>query len=400
MDPKHQFAAQYVLSRAAAERRERDTLIAAAAAAGGSGLLSIGGQNSMCASPSAHSDSSSGNGRLSSTGSDAGTGLLNANNNNNNSNCNNNNNSGCKPLGDGLRGSAAHNNNGHLHNQYEVEDLHANRMAVMAAAAGIVGQTGNAVGGALCSPNDSSAAVQAAVVNLAAAMRMSQQQQQQNQSQSHVQSAGSVAQTPAQQQQSQQQQARPQQSLNNGISHPGPTNSPADSMRSSLGGDPMAHHHQQQQHHHHAHHQQQSSPEAALRIHQAEAILRSQAEAALRLAVSQAAAVVASNNCNDVTANPLRHHNGSYSQPPNGLSLQNQNGPHQTPAAPPSQSQQQNQQNVQQQQPSQVSPELSEALRLQEQRLEQALRLHGGDPRALGFPLNHQPHPAAQHHNP
>lgn len=51
-------------------------------------------------------------------------------------------------------------------------------------------------------------------------------------------------------------------------------------------------------------------PEAALRIHQAEAILRSQAEAALRLAVSQAAAVAASstasnnlnnnanNNCN------------------------------------------------------------------------------------------------------
>lgn len=36
----------------------------------------------MCASPSAHSDSSSGNGRLSSTGSDAG-GL-----NNNNNNCN------------------------------------------------------------------------------------------------------------------------------------------------------------------------------------------------------------------------------------------------------------------------------------------------------------------------
>lgn len=38
-----------------------------------------------------------------------------------------------------------------------------------------------------------------------------------------------------------------------------------------------------------------------------------------------------------------------------------------------------------------VSPELSEALRFQEQRLEQALRLHGNDPRALGFALgNHQ----------
>lgn len=33
MDPKHQFAAQYVLSRAAAERRERENLALAAAAA-------------------------------------------------------------------------------------------------------------------------------------------------------------------------------------------------------------------------------------------------------------------------------------------------------------------------------------------------------------------------------
>ena len=33
MDPKHQFAAQYVLSRAAAERRERDSILAAAAVA-------------------------------------------------------------------------------------------------------------------------------------------------------------------------------------------------------------------------------------------------------------------------------------------------------------------------------------------------------------------------------
>lgn len=81
MDPKHQFAAQYVLSRAAAERRERETLLAAVSASG-SGLLGLSGASPMCASPSAHSDSSSGNGRLSSAGSDAG-GL-----NNNNNNCN------------------------------------------------------------------------------------------------------------------------------------------------------------------------------------------------------------------------------------------------------------------------------------------------------------------------
>ena len=33
MDPKHQFAAQYVLSRAAAERRERDSFLAVTIAA-------------------------------------------------------------------------------------------------------------------------------------------------------------------------------------------------------------------------------------------------------------------------------------------------------------------------------------------------------------------------------
>ncbi|CAH1643875.1 unnamed protein product [Spodoptera littoralis] len=37
MEPKHQFAAQYVLSRAAAERRERDIIAAVSASAGGSG---------------------------------------------------------------------------------------------------------------------------------------------------------------------------------------------------------------------------------------------------------------------------------------------------------------------------------------------------------------------------
>lgn len=53
MDPKHQFAAQYVLSRAAAERRERDNFLAAVTATN-----SMGGP----ASPhSVHSDSSSSN---------------------------------------------------------------------------------------------------------------------------------------------------------------------------------------------------------------------------------------------------------------------------------------------------------------------------------------------------
>lgn len=44
MDPKHQFAAQYVLSRAAAERRKRETLLAAvSASAQSSSLLGLAG---------------------------------------------------------------------------------------------------------------------------------------------------------------------------------------------------------------------------------------------------------------------------------------------------------------------------------------------------------------------
>lgn len=44
MDPKHQFAAQYVLSRAAAERRERESLLAAAVAASSAGSFGLGGK--------------------------------------------------------------------------------------------------------------------------------------------------------------------------------------------------------------------------------------------------------------------------------------------------------------------------------------------------------------------
>lgn len=354
MDPKHQFAAQYVLSRAAAERRERESLLAAAVAAssaGGLAGLGGGGPSSMCASPSAHSDSSSGNGRLSSTGSEPG-GLLNNNNNN--------------KLGELLGARAA--NNG-LHQQYG-DDLHnASRMAAMAA---IVGQSSGVPGG-LASPgvDPQAAAVQAAAANLAAAMRM-----------------GATG------------LASPANSGNGGGGGggPGASNTPpaagdvsaaqqamnaamraasmADSMRSmdaamrsSMVVDSAMRLDSIGSHHHQAHHNhQQSSPEAAaLRMHQAEALLRSQAEAALRLAVSQAAAVAASNNGG---GDGGRHHamaaahNGGGGGG-NGGAMNHHHAHH-----------------------NQVSPDLSEALRLQEQRLEQALRLHGGDPRTLGFSLS------------
>ncbi|XP_063705290.1 uncharacterized protein LOC134834510 isoform X2 [Culicoides brevitarsis] len=346
MDPKHQFAAQYVLSRAAAERRDR------------------GGQNSMCASPSAQSDTSSNNERLSSAGSEIGGGNGGLLNNNNNNNCNNK-----LSVNDVLRATS---NNGHLHNQYGVDEMHANRMAVMAAAANIVNQSqaaanSNAVNGQpnlnSPTPDSSAAAVQAAVVNLAAAMRMNQVANQ------NLNNGGN-------------------QGGNNGPSSTTPpsnndaTNAAAQAMlRVSMADTMMSMNHQP---HHHQH--QQNTPEAAIRMQQqAEAILRTQAEA-LRL-VSQAAAVAASSNNGNNGVNA--HHNGNNYQP-NPSNNQQQVHP-QNQSHPNNQQQSQPTQN---QLNSQVSPELSEALRLHEQRLEQALRLQGSDPRALGFSLAGQ---TAQH---
>lgn len=367
MDPKHQFAAQYVLSRAAAERRDRESFIAASFASG-SGLLSIntsnigGGQNSMCASPSAQSDTSSNNERLSSAGSEVGgVGLL---NNNNNNNCNNK-----LSVNDVLRASS---NNGHLHNQYGVDEMHANRMAVMAAAANIVNQSNanNANGQSNLNsptPDSSAAAVQQAVVNLAAAMRMNQVANQ-NLNNGNPGNNGPSSTTPP---------------TNNDA-----TNAAAQAMlRVSMADTMMSMNHQP---HHQQHHQ--NTPEAAIRMQQqAEAILRTQAEA-LRL-VSQAAAVAASSNNGN---NSNVHHNGnnyaSNNHPSNQSNNQQQvhqpNQSHQNNPQQSAASAQQNQLN------SQVSPELSEALRLHEQRLEQALRLQGGDPRTLGFSLAGQ---TAQH---
>lgn len=320
MDPKHQFAAQYMLSRAAAERRERDTILAGIA--GGSSLLSIG-QNSRGASPSAHSDTSSCNGRLSSPPPD-GQHSINDNNNNQNGSSglndsdNNNNTNGNSLSGNGSAGSyngklsvndvLRSQTSGHLHQQYQ--------QVLNAAAAGIAAQNQNNCNG-LGSPNPATSAAQA-VVNLAAAMRQSQPM-----------SNGNLQSSPSSYHQN-----------NQGMS--------------------SSHHHQHQsQHHHH-----QEPGDTALRIHQAEVLLRSQAEAALRLAVSQAAAVVASNGNGNESAsnNQFRHHH-------NGAAYNN------------------NHQASQLQ--SQFTPDLSEALRLQEQRLEQALRLHGSE---LGL---HQ-----QHHQP
>ncbi|KAL9911147.1 zinc finger protein datilografo [Glossina fuscipes fuscipes] len=262
MDPKHQFAAQYVLSRAAAERRERGSLLAVTlaasagtGAAGTSGfmpllsgeigshrVINVGGDgdgggdisNSLCPSPSAHSDCSSNGRPSSSTTSDqcSGINLLTNNNDNsmnnnnhNNNNINNNNNDNCNTNGSNLNlgdklsdilrttnnsNSHApaqhhphhssqphhhtHNLNNHSYNNVSVSiegELHdvANRMSLMAAAsaaaAAVAASTStNALPRVPSSPQDFSVetvntaqvngnvAVQAAVVNLATAMRI------------------------------------------------------------------------------------------------------------------------------------------------------------------------------------------------------------------------------------
>ncbi|XP_070074186.1 uncharacterized protein dati isoform X2 [Drosophila takahashii] len=379
MDPKHQFAAQYVLSRAAAEQRERESLLAVTLAASsgtggrigmaeGGNAMTMGahnseGSNSKCPSP-ANSECSS-NGRLtSSTTSDQDQDIdhgssenENSNQNNitsstnNNNNCTNNNNSGSNKMADLRLPSSG---------QYTMDtDLHvANRMSLMAAAAAAV---------AASRPQDGvdnsavpSAAVQAAVVNLAAAMRMNNpsngptayQQHHGDHTQSHhPHHPHHPHQHPHphahphhhQQQQTPQHQ---QQQLSHLLVHPGNSHSRSQRspnlsvpslqnessaasaasiamnmnvhmMRGSLEPDPglggmhpievlhqqqQQHHHQtsnysqhavtptnQQAHphpgtqvHHTAHHH--PDPETALRMHQAEAILRSHTEAAFRLA--------------------------------------------------------------------------------------------------------------------
>jgi hypothetical protein len=235
----------------------------------------------------------------------------NANSNHNESGSDNNNNTGGIAAGLNYNGKMSVNDvlrspNGqqHLHQQYQ--------QLVSAAAANIVAQNQqnncNSPG-----VNPATSAAQA-VANLAAAMRQNQ----------------------------------PMVNGNNQSSSPYHQNSSQMGQHGS-------------QHHHHQHHES----DTAMRIHQAEALLRSQAEAALRLAVSQAAAVVASNSGEGGNGNQFRHHNGM----PYG---------------------QNHHQNNSSQIQSQFSPDLSEALRLQEQRLEQALRLHSGE---LGLHQQHHQQP-------
>lgn len=156
------------------------------------------------------------------------------------------------------------------------------------------------------------------------------------------------------------------------------------SMVDGLGGG----HHQQSGHQSMLHHHQQSNHDQnSPTLRMQEAILRSQAEAALRLAVTQAVAA----------SSGQQQQSPEHNRQPAAVQQQNAHQTQQSAALnynAMAQGQLMNGQNPYHHQ-SQVSPDLSEALRLQEQRLEQALRLHGGDPRALGFTFGN----AQQGHN-
>ncbi|XP_046671635.1 transcriptional repressor CTCF-like isoform X4 [Homalodisca vitripennis] len=342
MDPKHQFAAQYVLSRAAAERRERESLLAAAAAAGGGMGLNLnvgGGQSSMCASPSANSDSSSnggGEGRLSSAGSEAGASSLLLHNNNNN------NTTASAKLAELMAGRSAGSNGHHYMNQtgqqYNPEELQRAASALIAQQQ----QQQQQNQGSNEQQNNAAAVVQAAAANLAAAMRMSTSNQQSQQQSMHSMSVD-YSNGPV--------NASSAESMTSAVQLMNAAAAVRASM-SSMVVDASINHHQGS--HQSSLQQPQSSSSPTLRMQ--EAILRSQAEAALRLAVTQA--VVASTSQGG--ENPALR-----GQHPMQAGYQHHQG--------------------------QVSPDLTEALRLQEQRLEQALRLHG-DPRALGFSLSSQQH--------
>ena len=257
---------------------------------------------------------------------------------------------------------------GHM-NHYNAENMHENLNLMNSGVA--VNKTAE-----MMTPNsENKAAVQAAVVNLATAMRMG------------AHNFGNIT-----------------TNLLNNEDHPMPT-SPNSLNSARLANPNLALSHQQNQLHQHQLSQHQNSAEESLRIHQAEAILRSQAEAALRLAVSQAAAVVASSSSSsDVIANTMRLGNNgnlasNYNQPSPNMNQQNQDILAQQQQSQQQQQQQQqvhnnqlqNHQLAQQNQQSQ-NPDLSDVLRIQEHRLEQALRLQSGDPRMSFSLANQQQH--------
>ncbi|XP_030566652.1 uncharacterized protein LOC115766780 [Drosophila novamexicana] len=385
MDPKHQFAAQYVLSRAAAEQRERESLLAAtlAASSTSSGIrettnilplgVTPGGSNSLCPSPSANSECSS-NGRLSSSSAsdqEQDQGLSeneNSSHNNNNSSANNNNNI-INNNNNNCNSSKINLNELRLPNssQYSMDaELHANRMSLMAAASAAAAAVAASASSRshdgtidAATTGSGSAVVQAAVVNLAAAMRMNNSanhQQQPGEHQLHQQNHQHQAQHQHQHPHHQQQlphlpllsplgsqQTHPS---NNNTRRSPTINVPSlqmqtdtssvmmsmmrSSLDSGLGGihqmEALHHqHHQASTYSQHAvtpssqqassHPQHTHHPETALRMHQqAEAILRSHTEAAFRLAASVAATNGSNANSTSTSTGTIKSESSAHQQ--------------------------------------------------------------------------------------
>uniref|UniRef100_A0A1A9ZGG2 C2H2-type domain-containing protein n=1 Tax=Glossina pallidipes TaxID=7398 RepID=A0A1A9ZGG2_GLOPL len=411
MDPKHQFAAQYVLSRAAAERRERGSLLAVTLAAsagtgtaGTSGFMPLlsgeigshrvinvdgggdgdgGGDisNSLCPSPSAHSECSSNGRPSSSTTSDQCSGINLLTNNNDNSmnnnnhntnNINNNNNDNCNANGSSL-------NLGELHDV-------ANRMSLMAAAS-------------------AAAAAVAASTNNSAELRNNNHPHQQRQQENH----------------DQQKQTHSRANYSSSIL-PAP-------LPAALGttNTHQSHHHFAHQTlntpNHHLQHQLESthtpqtttqhSPQTSMHMQQqAEAMLRSHTEVAFRLAAG-----VAASNSNNQNSGPISNNNNNCSTSLDQLSNNNNNDddmngkveptPRILTSSSASAATGCSDISASNRDPTQQAPkmesiapasDISETVRLQEHRIEQALRLRS-DARTFNFLPGNLQHTAAINSN-
>ncbi|XP_055618212.1 uncharacterized protein LOC129763304 isoform X2 [Toxorhynchites rutilus septentrionalis] len=267
MDPKHQFAAQYMFTKAVVEQREKDSANALIGGMGSGGsaqsnlMLSSKEMSQNSISPLNYSENSSTMGsEKNGEGGGGGGGVVGGNN-------------------------------------FENHRL-TNAAAVAAVAAGGHGNPFGVVPGDnnnsqfsrmmmlqepkfdpdLMLPTDgTSSAVQAAVVNLATAMRIGQTFKNNS---IHADHLGQSNLGPLKKKSNFINFNEMKYPLANRQNYPGSGDSPVHSGTGLGGGGPNS---------------CGPSSETAIRIQQAEAILRSQAEAALRLAVSQAQAVVSSN---------------------------------------------------------------------------------------------------------
>uniref|UniRef100_A0A1A9UYC3 C2H2-type domain-containing protein n=1 Tax=Glossina austeni TaxID=7395 RepID=A0A1A9UYC3_GLOAU len=458
MDPKHQFAAQYVLSRAAAERRERGSLLAVTlaasagtGAAGTSGfmpllsgeigshrVINVGGDgdgggdisNSLCPSPSAHSECSSNGRPSSSTTSDqcSGINLLTNNNDNsmnnnnhNNSNINNNNNDNCNAngsnlnLGDKLSDILRTTNNSNSHAPAQQHPHHSslphhhthnlNNHSYNNVSVSIEGELQD-----VATRMNLMAAASAAAAAVAASTSTNNSAELRNNNHPH------------------QQENHDQQKQTHSRANYSSSILPA-SLPAALGttNTHQTHHHFAHQTlntpNHHLQHQLESthapqtttqhSPQTSMHMQQqAEAMLRSHTEVAFRLAAG-----VAASNSNNQNSGPIGNNNNTCSTSLDQLSNNNNNDDEMNGKVEPtsriltsssaSAATGCSDISASNRDPTQQAPkmesiapasDISETVRLQEHRIEQALRLRS-DARTFNFLPGNRQHTAVINSN-